>query len=265
MFDFDKEDLYESIVCEFLNKLFSFIEDRNMSIDALSKRININADKLSDWFDGEDMPNTDELEIIETFIENKGKQKQYNIEKQYIVKKFDEYRIANNLSYSQLKKLLGLKSKSAIHYWITGEKEPSDKYIHAMKRLITRDLVHNKDVKDAISCVKNNDTQKFTFPTELMQKSNVELSKLLDVSRMTIYNWKNSKKTPNAKNLEKIHILAGKSIQKTHRNTQKYTAEKAGIHRVTLSRWLNGKQKPRYENFMLFLTAVEQAPTHSLV
>lgn len=255
-------DIYKYVAYEFLNKLFSYMTDRDLSVEDISRKINIDADKLDSWFDGDELPNGDEIGIIEDFLESGGKQKEYPIEKQYVIKKFDEYRVSNKLSYSKLKELLGLKSKSAIHYWINGEKQPSEKYIEEIKHLLSDELIQDDDIKDAISYldkVNRNDSKRFTFPEELKEKSDVELSNLLDVSRMTIHNWKNNKKLPNDRNLKKINSLSGKSTQKIHKSTQEEIAKEFGIHRVTYSRWRNGKQKPRYKNFVRLLKTLENA------
>ncbi len=149
-------DIFKHVAYEILNRLFSYMTEKDYSVEDLSNILKIKSDKLDNWFDGEELLDADELGRMEDFLDNNGKINRYPIEKQYIIKKLDEYRTTNDISYSKLKKEIGLKSKSAIHYWVIGEKEPSDKYIEKLKNILSEILAEHKDVKKSIKLIKDN-------------------------------------------------------------------------------------------------------------
>lgn len=260
MFDF--EHIVSDVAYAFLNQLFMYMTTKQIDVDKLSQQIKIPAKKLDAFFDGELLPTGDELGIIEDFLENGGKQKkQLSTEAGYLLDKLDDYRIENGISYAQLKELLGIKSRSAVHYWITREKEPSSDVKTKLRSLLINPIKLKNDVRETLADLLNNDNSNFTFPPALKRFTDTELAKKIGVSRVTIHNWRIGKHTPTRKHIEKINVILKslpKSKQISQSLNQKDIAKQLGISHITLCRWKKQKQSPKYQNFLCLLELSRQ-------
>jgi len=249
------QDIYKDIVYGFIVRLNNYIIETGTLPETVAKCIGVDVNMLIDWLYDRSLPDGDSLGKIEDYLNNRGKHK-IPVEKRYLIKKLDEYRLKNHLSYRDITKFIGLKSKSTLFYWLEGEKEPTEEYVKAIKTLLTVNnmLIEHCDIKSIIELLDNmKDETSFATLSEKVEKNIKKIANRLSVNKSTVYRWKDGKNKPNKHNKRIISTIIG------------YKQNQRIISRVTLWRWKLGTHKPTYRKFIQILKQLEEAGINPIV